>query len=64
MNEKVVAREAVVDDFVCVIFWRWSHKKFEKDKMGEMVNTSALESLQLFPFSDQKTTKHINLLGD
>ena len=32
MNEKVVAREAAVDDFVCVIFWRWSHKKFEKEK--------------------------------
>lgn len=53
MNEKVVAREAVVDDFVYVIFWRWSHKKFEKEKMEEMVNTSALESLQLFSFSDQ-----------
>lgn len=64
MNEKVVAREAVVDDFVYVIFWRWSHKKFEKEKMEEMVNTSALESLQLFSFSDQKTAKHINLLGD
>lgn len=62
MNEKVVAREAVVDDFVCVIFWRWSHKKFEK--MKEMVNTSALESLQLFSFSDQKTAKHTNLLRD
>ena len=54
----------MVDDFVYVIFWRWSHKKFEKEKMEEMVNTSALESLQLFSFSDQKTAKHINLLGD
>lgn len=64
MNEKVVAREAAVDDFVCVIFWRWSHKKFEKEKMKEMVNTSALEFLQLFSFSDQKTAKHTNLLRD
>ena len=64
MNEKVVAREAAVDDFVCVIFWRWSHKKFEKEKMKEMVNTFALESLQLFSFSDQKTAKHTNLLRD
>ena len=32
--------------------------------MEEMVNTSALESLQLFSFSDQKTAKHTNLLRD